>query len=258
MLPIGTPSARRDRRRAPRSTGRCSMDGAGRVMRPAGGRRRLDLVTVTRRRRPFAGTGSGRPRAGRARGRGIDRSGHERGAKRTAGQSRWSWKQSHRALRVWSRPLSLPRRGDGSRWTATCRERSGGLCHASRRAESSERRDPALRGPRSPSPTCPICGSGLGRPPSRFKQARMVQAALTERGIASELVTFTTMGDKRLDEPLSAIGGKGLFTTEIETLLRAREDCGGSFAEGSLHRSGGRTGSRRGYYRARTRGTSWS
>jgi hydroxymethylbilane synthase len=59
-----------------------------------------------------------------------------------------------------------------------------------------------------------------------LKQARMVQSALAERGIAAVLVQFTTTGDKRLDEPLSAIGGKGLFTSEIErALLRAKVDC---------------------------------
>jgi hydroxymethylbilane synthase len=59
-----------------------------------------------------------------------------------------------------------------------------------------------------------------------LKQARMVQSALAERGIAGDLVTFTTTGDKRLDEPLSAIGGKGLFTSEIERALRrGKVDC---------------------------------
>jgi hydroxymethylbilane synthase len=54
----------------------------------------------------------------------------------------------------------------------------------------------------------------------------MVQIALAERGVAGELVTFTTTGDKRLDEPLSAIGGKGLFTSEIERALRrGKIDC---------------------------------
>jgi hydroxymethylbilane synthase len=59
-----------------------------------------------------------------------------------------------------------------------------------------------------------------------LKQARMVQSALAERGITCELVTFTTTGDKRLGEPLSTIGGKGLFTSEIERALqRAKVDC---------------------------------
>src|SRR5918912_2714743 len=59
-----------------------------------------------------------------------------------------------------------------------------------------------------------------------LRQARIVQAAVADRGIASELVTFKTVGDKRFDEPLSAIGGKGLFTRELEDALAAgRVDC---------------------------------
>jgi hydroxymethylbilane synthase len=54
-------------------------------------------------------------------------------------------------------------------------------------------------------------------------QARLVAAALTARGVESELVTYRTTGDKRLDEPLSSIGGKGLFTKELEhDLLRGK------------------------------------
>jgi hydroxymethylbilane synthase len=49
-----------------------------------------------------------------------------------------------------------------------------------------------------------------------LRQARLVQAALETQGIASELVTYRTVGDKRLDEPLSSIGAKGLFTKELE------------------------------------------
>ncbi len=52
-----------------------------------------------------------------------------------------------------------------------------------------------------------------------LRQARMVQSALSERGLESELVTYKTVGDKRLDEPLSAIGAKGLFTKELEVDL---------------------------------------
>jgi hydroxymethylbilane synthase len=52
-----------------------------------------------------------------------------------------------------------------------------------------------------------------------LRQARMVQAALTARGVESELVTYRTVGDKRLDEPLSSMGAKGLFTKELETDL---------------------------------------
>lgn len=49
-----------------------------------------------------------------------------------------------------------------------------------------------------------------------LRQARQVQRELEQRGVASELKTYKTTGDKRLDEPLSAIGGKGLFTAELE------------------------------------------
>jgi hydroxymethylbilane synthase len=53
-----------------------------------------------------------------------------------------------------------------------------------------------------------------------LRQARLVQDALTALDVASELVTYRTLGDKRLDEPLSTIGAKGLFTKELETDLR--------------------------------------
>jgi len=39
-----------------------------------------------------------------------------------------------------------------------------------------------------------------------LRQAREVQAALTAQGISSTLRTYKTIGDKRLGEPLSAIG----------------------------------------------------
>ena len=52
-----------------------------------------------------------------------------------------------------------------------------------------------------------------------LRQARLVQAALAAQGVESELRTYKTVGDKRLDEPLSAIGAKGLFTKELEVDL---------------------------------------
>jgi len=59
-----------------------------------------------------------------------------------------------------------------------------------------------------------------------LRQARQVQAALAARGIESELKTYRTTGDKRLDEPLAAIGAKGLFTKELESdLARGKVDC---------------------------------
>ena len=56
-----------------------------------------------------------------------------------------------------------------------------------------------------------------------LRQARMVQVALTAQGLESELVTYKTVGDKRLDEPLSSIGARGLFTKELETGLLKRK-----------------------------------
>lgn len=53
-----------------------------------------------------------------------------------------------------------------------------------------------------------------------LRQARIVQGELAARGVASDLVTFTTVGDKKLDQPLSAIGATGLFTKELEEALR--------------------------------------
>jgi hydroxymethylbilane synthase len=54
----------------------------------------------------------------------------------------------------------------------------------------------------------------------------MVEAALETRGLNCELVTFKTVGDKKLDEPLSEIGAKGLFTHELEVALAKKKvDC---------------------------------
>lgn len=53
-----------------------------------------------------------------------------------------------------------------------------------------------------------------------------MEDALLARGIASELVTFKTTGDKKLDQPLSEIGAKGLFTRELEVALAKNKiDC---------------------------------
>src|SRR5215208_3326631 len=59
-----------------------------------------------------------------------------------------------------------------------------------------------------------------------LRQAGQVQAALAACGVVGELVTYTTSGDRRLDVALTAIGGKGLFTKELEDdLLAGRVDC---------------------------------
>jgi len=58
------------------------------------------------------------------------------------------------------------------------------------------------------------------------RQAKLVEAALIARGLRAELVTFKTTGDKKLDQPLSEIGAKGLFTHELEVALGKRKiDC---------------------------------
>jgi hydroxymethylbilane synthase len=59
-----------------------------------------------------------------------------------------------------------------------------------------------------------------------LRQARQVQSALARIGVVAELKTYKTSGDKKLDEPLSAIGGKGLFTKELEVdLARGAVQC---------------------------------
>jgi hydroxymethylbilane synthase len=59
-----------------------------------------------------------------------------------------------------------------------------------------------------------------------LRQARLVEAGFEMRGLACEIVTFRTTGDKRLDEPLSEIGAKGLFTHELEAALaKNKVDC---------------------------------
>jgi len=59
-------------------------------------------------------------------------------------------------------------------------------------------------------------------------QAHQVAALLAELGATTALTEYTTIGDRILDKPLSAIGEKGLFTAELEADLRAfRTDCAG-------------------------------
>ena len=41
------------------------------------------------------------------------------------------------------------------------------------------------------------------------------------RGLDCQIEPFITKGDKTLDQPLPQIGGKGLFTFELEESLRA-------------------------------------
>ena len=59
-----------------------------------------------------------------------------------------------------------------------------------------------------------------------LRQARMLEVALETAGVTCEIVTFKTVGDKKLNEPLSGIGAKGLFTHELEVALeKGKVDC---------------------------------
>ena len=63
--------------------------------------------------------------------------------------------------------------------------------------------------------------------PLALWQAEHVAARLREShpGLAVELVTMTTRGDKILDAPLAKVGGKGLFVKELEQgMLEGRAD----------------------------------
>jgi len=54
-------------------------------------------------------------------------------------------------------------------------------------------------------------------------QAESVRAQLEKTGHACELVLVKTSGDRIQDRPLHQVGGKGLFTKELEEALLARE-----------------------------------
>ena len=59
--------------------------------------------------------------------------------------------------------------------------------------------------------------------PLARKQAQAVKEALARAwpGIAFEMIPISTEGDRTLDRPLPEIGGKGLFTQELEAALRS-------------------------------------
>jgi len=52
-------------------------------------------------------------------------------------------------------------------------------------------------------------------------QARHIQASLTQLGADARIEVIKTTGDKIQDVPLAKVGGKGLFTKEIEEALLA-------------------------------------
>lgn len=61
---------------------------------------------------------------------------------------------------------------------------------------------------------------GTRKSPLALKQVDLVMAAL---GIEAEVVPIVTSGDKFLDDKLQDVGGKGLFTKEIDEALLAEE-----------------------------------
>ena len=65
----------------------------------------------------------------------------------------------------------------------------------------------------------------LGSRGSRLARAQTesVRALLQREGIACEAVYISTSGDRILDRPLAEIGGKGLFTKELEAALLGGE-----------------------------------
>ena len=66
----------------------------------------------------------------------------------------------------------------------------------------------------------------LGTRGSKLARAQSMQVAeeiMRKTGVQVELVIITTRGDQVLDKPLAEIGGKGLFTAELEMALREGE-----------------------------------
>jgi hydroxymethylbilane synthase len=55
--------------------------------------------------------------------------------------------------------------------------------------------------------------------PLALWQANETARLLRGAGFASEIVEIRTTGDRRVDVPLAAIGGKGLFVKELEEAL---------------------------------------
>jgi len=66
-------------------------------------------------------------------------------------------------------------------------------------------------------------GSGLALAQTELVRDRLVAA---HPGLQVEIVKITTAGDKDLDRPLHQLGGKGVFTKELDdALLENRIDC---------------------------------
>jgi len=70
------------------------------------------------------------------------------------------------------------------------------------------------------SPSPPVLRLGTRGSRLALAQAEIVRAALAaEAGVACELVVLKTSGDRILDRSLADLGGKGLFTKELEEAL---------------------------------------
>ncbi len=54
-------------------------------------------------------------------------------------------------------------------------------------------------------------------------QAEAVAAMLQQQGMNTRIITMETRGDKILDTPIAKIGSKGVFTEEIEAMLKTGE-----------------------------------
>ena len=86
-------------------------------------------------------------------------------------------------------------------------------------------------------------------------QANFVKAELEEAhpGLVVELVPLMTTGDKILDVPLAKVGGKGLFTKEIEQALHRRARRPGRAQHEGRADAAGAGADARGHRRARGR-----
>ena len=61
------------------------------------------------------------------------------------------------------------------------------------------------------------------RSPLALRQAESVRERLASVGVASRLVAVETSGDRRLDVPLAAMGGQGVFAAEVQRAVIAGE-----------------------------------
>jgi porphobilinogen deaminase len=87
--------------------------------------------------------------------------------------------------------------------------------------------------------------------PLALWQARRVAALLHRVGVASDLVVIETVGDRRADVPLEALGGQGVFVKEIQAAVAA------GHADAAVHSAKDLPASPELAVPGRTAGTSW-